>query len=374
MDSITTQLTGDPKQALHPADKELLRESKQEVVKDLRKLLNLLSSSQDARIKDKSRLYTAVRLAQNLGFPGTIDEDLQRLLWFSNKPLLQSHRTSIRPFIDYLLGLLDKSGSRADVPVSQNVESQLANMSIGSSTVLPLSKTLEQKLAASEFDKVLDREGGLNSETHTILRQAGMWRATPNYHTQKVKVLGNLSLDEFTKVVAGRLPPSVIDYICEKHVLVDEKRDDGCSHAGCRVVEGDDILEDYRFGLHKDVKEALGRHPAPSRGGSIGMFLKRSNHRGHYLVTAAHVLFPELSLMPLDSDDMKTFNQMVPFALYDLKHDIAMVKCGRNCAHDNGFRIAPSKDWSTRVGVWEKMSRWSRKGLKLDLLLVICAR
>ena len=42
-----------------------------------------------------------------------------------------------------------------------------------------ISSTLEQKLAASEFDKVLVGEtGGLNSETHAILRQAGMWSAS----------------------------------------------------------------------------------------------------------------------------------------------------------------------------------------------------
>ena len=81
-----------------------------------------------------------------------------------------------------------------------------------------ISSTLEQKLAASEFDKVLVGEtGGLNSETHAILREAGMWSAVPDYDTQIVRVFGNLSLDEFTKVVAGRLPSSLIDYVCEKH-------------------------------------------------------------------------------------------------------------------------------------------------------------
>ena len=100
-------------------------------------------------------MHTAVRLAQNLGCFGTIDNDLEKRLWFSNKPLLPSHRTSIRSFIDYLLRLLDKSGNRADVPVSKNAEFQLENISCLSSLLSDL-EVFQQK-ESERFHKLMDR-------------------------------------------------------------------------------------------------------------------------------------------------------------------------------------------------------------------------
>ena len=38
------------------------------------------------------------------------------------------------------------------------------------------------------------------------------------------------------------------------------------SHAGCRLVEADDILVDYSVGLQRNVNEVLGRYSTPSRG------------------------------------------------------------------------------------------------------------
>lgn len=51
-------------------------------------------------------------------------------------------------------------------------------------------------MAVSEFDNVLDSNKGINYETHKILREAGMWYAVPDYHTQKIKLLVNFFVSD----------------------------------------------------------------------------------------------------------------------------------------------------------------------------------
>lgn len=58
-------------------------------------------------------------------------------------------------------------------------------------------------------------------------------------------------------------------------------------------------------------------------GGSIGLFV--NNVKKHYLITAARNLLPELSRM--NQEDMVRFDELVPFAHYDIYYDRNLEKC-----------------------------------------------
>ena len=84
--------------------------------------------------------------------------------------------------------------------------------------------------------------------------------------------------------------------------------------------------------------------------GAVGNFVRKETR--HYVVTAAHVLFPlKLTKLPLDSEELKDFNENVTFAFYDRLNDIGIVPFSAQRQHINGIRIAPSSTWMYKPNI-----------------------
>ena len=108
---------------------------------------------------------------------------------------------------------------------------------------------------------------------------------------------------------------SVIDYI-QQPKPEDANRDDSkCFHSGCAVKTGS-ISISYRDFLKKSVSKMLQKIREENNlnddgfgRGTAGIFLKRRGGKC-YLVTAAHVLFPELSKIDMASPGVKDWRYL----------------------------------------------------------------
>ncbi|KAJ3217788.1 hypothetical protein HK099_005356 [Clydaea vesicula] len=333
---------------LYPKDK-LTITGTEKILEDLTVLKVLLNSTFYATKIDRVKLRNAVQLATYLNFSNI--DDCKSLVEELSKPpkfhLTKAHRDKIIPYVDYLLQHL-----RKDTSVDE------------------LGTLFKQKLELTPFENFTDLQScGVNDDLRKVLREAGAWRIAPDYKTQQFLVWGNVSSATFFENIKDVISPSFINYSEKKRTVLD-RRDD-CWHSGCSLKDSfSEVVIDYRELLAPKVQEVIEKYSVENvAAGTIGMFITNKKRNKHYLITSAHVAFPELSSMALDGEDLKLFNESVPYAHYSKTMDIAVIPCNKNIPHDNGIRIAPLSDWNYLVDEGAQIYKMGgRSGLTVGIL------
>ncbi|KAJ3259095.1 hypothetical protein HK103_002982 [Boothiomyces macroporosus] len=350
---LKSPICQEPNSLLHPHDKLLLKKSYPDIISDLNQFLYILSSYQTyIKLHQRKSLVICIRLAQNLGYEGSAD--VEKLVLLLNRPIRKNNynikkedREAIIPFLKFLIDNLSKLKEINFKTELEKSTEKLENLKINNT----LSQSFVNKLDCTDFDNMFDIEtGGINDKIWNVLEDAGAWKAGIDLGKGKIIVNGENSEVEFMNSIASKniIPNNYIEYHQESPPRRNS-RDDVCSHAGCKIKFDDapHLFYDYRSDLAPLAKEIIAKYNTGSTlksplGGTIGLFVNRNGR--HYLVTAAHNLFPELSKMK--PDDLNQFNQLVSIAHYDQNYDIGMIEIGNNSRHDNGLVIAPTSEWN----------------------------
>ena len=185
-----------------------------------------------------------------------------------------------------------------------------------------------------EFDKFIKGSGGIDNKLYDELKKVGIWRASVDLHAKKLNLYGSLSETEFKK--KSIIPEKYLSYSCKK--MPENVRDDllDCTHSGCSIGS-----IDFGFNFHNDISDEIFKEIEGSKAGSIGLFVY-DNDDNHYLITAAHVVYPGLSKIGqhgLDSEVIRSFNSDCKHAIYDEISDIAMIPIQKAVNHSNVFQI-----------------------------------
>ena len=317
---LKTPLNQDPNIPLHPRDKALLIESTSEIISDLEQLLNILESEQlYIKALQRKNLVVCIHLAQNLGFKDSEDAEklvamLNRLIRKNDHYIKKEDRLAITPFLKFLLDNFSNlkkinfntkpiicSSVIGNSDLEENIIGRLDRLKISNNNSLP--ETFVDKLSFTDFDKMFNLEtGGIAISTWEDLEKAGVWEASPDLKSGKIIVNGVNSEPKFMELINNsKIPKQLIEYH-QEIPLEKSPRDDGCRHAGCKVdfMNSPDLFYDFRSVLTPTAKEILDKYEPSGNtlGGTTGLFMRTNNR--HYLVTAAHNLFPELSDMTVD--------------------------------------------------------------------------
>ncbi|KAI9088898.1 hypothetical protein DFS34DRAFT_674788 [Phlyctochytrium arcticum] len=300
---------GDHRLPLRPRTKALLQAHRQLVLDDINRLQGVLSSTQAIGLKDRLKIRSLVDLARALENKNEIIPSPVRLLFPLGPPAvtkrhLAEARRLLPPYLDHLC-------------------SQLYN---------------NNHLAQSQFDTLFDPDtGGNRRDIDYILMDMGAWKIEPDYYFETLLVWGNMPREEFQFSLASKhqILSKYVEYTEEKRIFRELREDN------LECPDTDDFLDDYRFGLQLSLF---------CGGGHAGMYLEMDKR--YYVVTAAHRLFPELTAMPLHSEELSTFNDLVPFAIYNDEFDIAIVPCLKSFHPDdsNSFglpNLANPHVWDT---------------------------
>lgn len=178
-----------------------------------------------------------------------------------------------------------------------------------------------------------------------------VWYIRLDHHNQKIYIKGELPEDYLANTLSY-YDKTIFDYTQEEceNIYPDVSN---CAHSGCYISEENEYVEHARFALHGDIKEIFHNlETISSRGGSMGIFL--NDGKRCYLITCAHVIYPELTHMEFGSSDLIKFNKLSTNAIYNETTDIAMIMWGKNSIHDNGLAVADLDEWkypSTGVDV-----------------------
>ena len=323
-------------QILSASDKIFLLSNADVISNELLELYVLLNGNDYISRKNRRMLETAIHLANIFGYSSNenhqaIIKDLDAPM-ASNSHLKKALKLSIMPYLEFLKEKVDSIVTNTDL------SDKLALLDIGSKTEDPLLKL-------NDFDKFLSKKRpGVDPGFAKILNENKVWKATVNIKDQIINLWGELPEDEFKR--KGVIPDEFVKYIQSKFPIR-ESRDDS-AHMGCSLLNCQ-FFRDARDNLLPEVKEALGIFNSESDSitckGTAGIFVYCD--KVHYLVTAAHVVFPELTDLKFDSNEtqLDIFNAKVPFAKYDSEFDIAMVPLKSYDSHCNSFRIAPIDCW-----------------------------
>ena len=280
---------------LTPTAKHLLKENHEKVLAELDACSKLMDSGDYISVKSRRKLAAVMGTAKALGYQSEVDgAPLVELLRKPSTPregfISKVQRRDIAQYINFLQKTLIKPDS------------------------IPLTP----------FDQLFDTRG-LQSAVHHQLRGAGIWRSNPDHLTQKITVWGELEQQEFERKL-GSLPSECFEYH-QKAAPVMDCYDDTCQEPGCRLQQDSDILQDYRHALPLQVVRLFSQLECngsdSGRGGTIGMFINIGKQSSHYIITAAHVLFPELSNLNLE--DVGVFNDSISYAIYNEEYDISIV-------------------------------------------------
>lgn len=331
MESLQTPLNNKLSQSLIPMDKFILRNSTRTIIEDLQNLFSLLDSSQYIKYGDRNKLATAILLAKYFGYDShnSQTDDFISKCNKSTEYLKIGDRNIIKPYVQYLINNLSQVIKHMDNPTGNDTDG-----------IEDIAGLLE-KLDLSPFDKLFDgKVRGINENTRKILSEAGMWRAYPDYGNKMIRVWGTASEEEFKKSIKNEIPIEYIKYIQEeRHKVTEVSR----VHSGCQLNDEETNIFDFRYYMSPKVKTLLKAFADDNCGnkgilnynldkrnklnfhigGTMGMFMRKG--KTHYLITAAHVLFPELSKMELNSEALETFNRDVGFAIYNKLFDIAII-------------------------------------------------
>jgi len=306
--------------------------------KDIAYLIQKLNSSDYINRKDRLKLRNAIYLAIVLGYESPSEDvsfNTEQILKEIQKKSTTNHlnknyRAAIKPYAQFLLDNLEKM-TKASLDDDIN----------------DISNIFQQKLKITPFDEFLNENGtGLKQNILNILIENGIWRTYPDYEKERFCIWGSKPKDELESSIKDILPMKFIDYT-QQNFIEKECRDD-CYHMGCVISQSESKIENFRFYQPGKVKDALKRY-AKDRfdhsTGTTGIFINDRN--SHYIVTAAHVLFPELSDMPLDSSELKTFTTHIDYAIYDTHYDIAMIPLAKGESHANSVQIVSSEFWDS---------------------------
>ncbi|TPX46381.1 hypothetical protein SeMB42_g03725 [Synchytrium endobioticum] len=323
---------------LTPKTKHIINNYHDIITSELDEFAELMDTTDYVSAKQGRRLLAIIGISDAFGCQPHADEtsivDLLQNPTSSTKYISKHQRLAISRYIAYLKGLIE---------------------------------TRSTSIVMTEFDKLFDTQG-LRRDIHNQLVDAGVWKSSPDFERQKLKVWGVANEAQFHKQIS--LQPNCFEYY-QKAPPVLDSRDDICQEAGCRLI-GDDteLLEDYRDYVSPVVTRLfeLITHSTSSSGGSLGMFLKISNKNRHYILTAAHVLFPELSSIPLAK--VAEFNENVAFAEYNDEHDIGLVACQNNLRHCNPLRITNPDMWENELKIGSRVMKiGQRTGITFGKLI-----
>ncbi|TPX31225.1 hypothetical protein SeMB42_g07789 [Synchytrium endobioticum] len=328
---------------LTPKTKHLLKENHEKVLAELEECAKLMDSNDYISVRSRRKLAAVMGIAKALGYRPPVDgatliDLLRKPITTKDSSISKSQRKDIAQYIAFLQKMLIKPDS----------------------------------IHLTSFDQLFDTRG-LRSAVHRQLRSASVWRSNPDYDIQKIRVWGEVPPQDFDSELES-LPSECFEYY-QKAAPVADSYDDGCQEPGCRLREESDILQDYRHDLPVPVAKVFSQIDSSnsnsgSGGGTIGMFINIGKRRSHYIITAAHVLFPELSKLALE--DLAVFNDNVSYAIYNEEYDIAIVACQNGKNHNNSFRLVDKDLWETpsksgiQVVKVEQKSGWTMGELKSD--------
>ena len=306
------------------------------------------------RIKRKS-LAICINLAQNLGFEDSKNAEnlvkmLNQIIRDNESYIKKEDLLAIKPYLLFLLDYFSKLNNALQEN-ENDLSEHMNELKISENKSLP--ESFSGKLDFTSFDDMIDiRTGGIATHIWDALENAGVWEASPDLVIGKIIAYGKFSKDKFFESTKEVFSNDLVEYR-QKTPSEKKPRDDGCNHSGCKINFSDipELIIDFRGNLTKEAKEILSKYQEDDQclGGTIGVFVKTTKR--HYLVTAAHNLFPELSRMK--TEDSSKFNNLVPFVQYDSEYDVAMIEVYRNSPHDNGLAIAPCAKWGVKVNLYE---------------------
>ncbi|KAI3646987.1 hypothetical protein MP228_007208 [Amoeboaphelidium protococcarum] len=361
---IKTRLFKTPAAHLHPLDKIYFKESAEDIIADLNQLISELSGQEYVSSLHRKKLVVCVRLAAYFSRKIDNQEDLISMLTAPinkrNSYIKKEHKEILINCVKALRAVFEEIVS-AKGRSEQNICQQF--------NVLDLGGGVLDQLELGPFDKLFDLQyGGILDSTWNELSKAGVWQASPDYENQKLVVCGEHHEDKFFTMLSNNIPKEFIEYYQEDRPSFRVFDDYGtCSHGGCKVKfeEAFDLIPDYRSTLTDDVKKLLlsvqkSREMQGTLGGTAGIFVRRKSQNRHYLVTAAHNLFPECSYM--SKEELEIFNKQVMFAQYDEISDVAMIEI-KNAFHDNGLAVAPVDKWNISPDTEDCFKIGQRTGL-----------
>lgn len=332
--------------SLSTEDKHILHNESEAIISELCDLLSLIKTSGAyVNTAQRLKLLNAIYLAVILQLKKLNEQELSvasETLTYTQHQLKKDFKNkTIIPCLEKLIHCLDKSADDNLMP------------------------DLEEKLKLNAFDDLFDSNGVVRRDIRVKLNDLNVWRISPQIENQKINVWGESTVEDFNEAMGPSLAPFFTYH--KSSSPVEEERDDNCIHVGCELVPSE---YDYRFNLTPAVRAILKKFHTDNDNsalGSVGLFVHKQEK--HYLITAAHVLFPELSRIPLESDDLRVFNEQVSFAIYDDIYDIAIIPHLPNHKHSNSIRIVSSNTWFKKPGKDSIVVKvGSRSGLTLGNL------